>query len=139
MITASSELSIFAPPGAAGKTPTGGVVVTHGMFVGTQDLPANMRDLRQASQAFVELQLRDNPEMRVLESFQSTSLGGLSALYVPIGGESPVTGRNERDIICTTVLPNGKLFYLVLIAPEDEAQVYNPAFLQTLESLQFGR
>jgi hypothetical protein len=95
--------------------------------------------LAQASQAFVELQLRDNPEMRVLDNFKQTQLGGLPALYVAVGGESPVTGRNERDIICTTILPNGKLFYLVLIAPEDEAQGYNPAFLQTLESVRFGR
>lgn len=138
-IPASNELSIFAPPGAAGKTNTGGVVVTHGAFVGTQDLPNNMSDLGAAAQAFVELQLRDNPEMRVLENFKPTKLGGLPALYVPIGGESPVTGRNERDIICLTILPNGKLFYLVLISPEDEAQSYNPAFLQTLESVQFGR
>lgn len=139
MISASDEISIFAPPGAVGKTSTGGVVVTHGMFVGTQDLPANLRDLGAASKAFVELQLRDNPEMRILENFQQTRLGGLPALYVPVGGESPITGRNERDIICTTILPNGKLFYLVLISPEDEAQAYNPAFLQTLESLRFGQ
>lgn len=139
MISGGNDLSIFAPEGAAGKTSTGGVVVTHGIFVGTQDLPDNLRDLGQASKAFVELQLRDNPEMRVLGNFQQTQLGGLPALYVAIGGESPVTGRNERDIICTTILPNGKLFYLVLISPEDEAQAYNPAFLRTLESVQFGR
>ena len=138
MISASNELSIFAPQGAAGKTDTGGVVVTHGIFVGTQDLPNNLRDLEPASQAFVELQLRDNPGMRVLENAKQTKLGGLPALYIPIGGESPVTGRNERDIICMTILPNGKFFYLVLISPEDEAQSYNPAFLQTLESVQFG-
>ena len=138
MITASNDLSIFAPQGAAGKTSAGGVVVTHGAFVGTQDLPNGTRDLGQAAQAFVELQLRDNPEMRMLENFKQTKLGGLPALYIPIGGESPVTGRNERDLICMTILPNGKLFYLVLISPEDEAQSYNPAFLQTLESVQFG-
>jgi hypothetical protein len=138
-VAASNEISIFAPQGAAGKTNTGSIVVTHGMFVGTQDLSPNLRDLAQASQAFVELQLRDNPEMRVLDNFKQTQLGGLPALYVAVGGESPVTGRNERDIICTTILPNGKLFYLVLIAPEDEAQGYNPAFLQTLESVRFGR
>jgi beta-barrel assembly-enhancing protease len=138
MISASNDLSIFAPPGAAGKTDAGGVVVTHGAFVGTQDLPNGMRDLGQAAQAFVQLQLRDNPEMRVLEEFKQTKLGGLPALYVPIGGESPITGRNERDIICMAILPNGKLFYLVLISPEDEAQSYNPAFLQVLESVRFG-
>jgi beta-barrel assembly-enhancing protease len=139
MITASDKLLIFAPPGAAGKTDKGSVVVTHGMFVGIEALPDNMRNLEQASQAFVELQLRDNPEMRVLDNMKSTNLGGLPAMYIPIGGASPVTGREERDIICTTILPNGKLFYLVLISPRDEAEVYNPAFQQTLGSLRFGQ
>ncbi|HEX4950798.1 MAG TPA: M48 family metallopeptidase [Blastocatellia bacterium] len=139
MISAGNNLTIFAPQGAAGKTDTGSVVVTHGVFVGTQDLPPNLRDLEQASKAFVELQLRDNPEMRVLEDFKQTKLDGLPALYIPIGGESPVTGRQERDLICTTILPNGKLFYLVLISPADEVQAYNPAFLQTLESVRFAR
>ncbi|MBS1810516.1 MAG: M48 family metalloprotease [Acidobacteria bacterium] len=139
MINASDNLTIFAPQGAAGKTDTSNVVVTHGIFVGTQDLPANLQNLEQASKAFVELQLRDNPEMRVLDNMKPTNLGGLPAMYIPIGGESPVTGREERDIICTAILPNGKLFYLVLISPRDEAEAYNPAFQQTLASVQFGR
>lgn len=139
MTTASDRLTIFAPQGAAGKTESGSVVVTHGIFVGTEDLPANARDLAQASKAFVEMQLRDNPEMRILANMKQTQLGGLPAMYTPIGGDSPVTGREERDVICTAMLPNGKLFYLVLISPRDEAETYNPAFEQTLASLQFGR
>jgi hypothetical protein len=138
MFNANDKLLIFAPQGAAGKTDKGSVVVTHGIFVGTEDLPTNLRNLEQASKAFVELQLRDNPEMRVLDNMKTTNLGGLPAMYIPIGGESPVTGREERDIICTAILPNGKLFYLVLISPRDEAEVYNPAFQQTLGSIQFG-
>lgn len=139
MINTNDKLLIFAPQGAAGKTDKGSVVVTHGIFIGTEDLPANLRDLGQASQAFVELQLRDNPGMRILDNMKQTQLGGLPAMYIPIGGESPVTGREERDVICTAILPNGKLFYLVLISPRDEAEIYNPAFQQTLSSIQFGR
>ena len=139
MINANDKLLIFAPPGAAGKTETGSMVVTHGIFAGTEDLPANLRDLAQASKAFVELQLHDNPEMRVLDNMKQMNLGGLPAMYIPIGGESTITGREERDIICTAILPNGKLFYLVLISPRDEADAYNPAFQQTLASVQFGR
>ena len=139
MISANDKLLIFAPQGAAGKTETGSVVVTHGIFAGTEDLPSNLRDLAQASKAFVEMQLQDNPEMRILDNMKQTQLGGLPAMYTPIGGDSPITGRAERDIICTTILPNGKLFYLVLISPQDEAEAYNPAFQQALGSLHFGR
>jgi beta-barrel assembly-enhancing protease len=139
MIPASDRLVIFAPQGAAGKTESGSVVVTHGIFVGTEDLPADLQDLAQASQAFVEMQLRDNPGMRVLANMKQTQLGGLPAMYTPIGGDSPITGREERDVICTAILPNGKLFYLVLISPRDEAEAYNPAFEQILSNIQLGR
>ena len=138
-INTNDKLLIFAPQGAAGKTDAGNVVVTHGIFVGTEDLPENLQGLEQATKAFVELQLRDNPGMRVLDNMKQMQLGGLPAMYLPIGGESPVTGREERDVICTTILPSGKLFYLVLISPRDEADAYNPAFQQTLSSIQFGR
>ena len=139
MIETGGELVIFAPEGAAGKTDTGGVVVTHGMFVGTTGLPANARDLGSASKAFIELQLKDNPGMRILENPKQTTLGGLPAVFAPIGGESPITGRDERDVICTAILPDGRLFYLILISPVDEAQAYNQAFEKTLGSLAFGR
>lgn len=128
---------ILAPDGAAGKTQTG-LVVTHGMFVGLQELPANLRDNAAAAKAFIQLQLKDNPEMRVLDNPKQTTLSGIPAIYTPIGGDSPVTGRAERDVICTAVLPDGKLFYLVLISPVDEAQVYNQAFQKVLETLRIG-
>ncbi len=139
MIETGGDLVIFAPEGAAGKTETGGVVVTHGMFVGTAGLPANVRDLGSASKAFIELQLKDNPGMRILDNPKQTTLGGLPAVFAPIGGESPITGRDERDVICTAILPDGRLFYLILISPVDEAQAYNQAFEKTLASLAFGR
>ncbi len=139
MIETGGDLVIFAPDGAAGKTENGGVVVTHGMFVGTAALPENARDLGSASKAFIELQLRDNPGMRILENPKQTTLGGNPAVFAPIGGESPITGRDERDVICTSILPDGRLFYLILISPVDEAQSYNQAFEKTLSSLAFGR
>ncbi len=130
---------ILAPDGAAGKTESGSLVVTHGMFVGTEALPNNLRDLNTAAKAFLELQLRDNPGMQLADNPKQTTLGGLPAIYAPIKGDSPITGRQERDIICTVILPNGKLFYVILISPVDEAQSYSQAFEQTLASLKFGR
>ncbi len=133
------EHLIFAPKNAAGKT-NDGLVVTHGMFVGTFDLPQNLQgDLGKATQAFVRMQLASNPEMQALAEFKQTSIGGRAALYTPVGGDSPITGRPERDVIVTTLLPNGKLFYVVLISPQDEAQKYSNAFEQALGSIRFAR
>jgi Zn-dependent protease with chaperone function len=134
-ITEGDQL-IFAPQGAAGRTNTG-LVVTHGLFVGAA---ANqIRDLGQAAKIFVEGLLQDNPEMQPLGQFNQTQIGNRTALYIPVGGESPVTGLPERDVIVMTLLPDGRLFYVVLISPADEAQNYQQAFEQILGSIQFAR
>ena len=136
--TEAQAESIFAPPGAVAQG-NQGTVITHGMFVGIFDLPPNERELSRVTNAFLQLQLRDNPEMQVQSSPQPLQLGGLPALLTYIGGDSPITGRAERDIVCTAVLPSGKLFYLVLVAPADEAAAYKNAFERTLSSVQFGQ
>ncbi|HYE72972.1 MAG TPA: M48 family metallopeptidase, partial [Blastocatellia bacterium] len=105
-ITEGSEM-IFAPDGAAAQV-DGQLNVTHGMFVGTADLPDEARDLETATEAYVSAQLRGNPGLRVIDAPRQTTIGGHQAIMTTIGGESPVTGRQERDVICTVVLPNGK-------------------------------
>lgn len=130
------NLLVFAPQGAAGRYGDSGIVVTHGVFVGTLQVEGD--DLGRINQAFVEMQLRDNPEMQVLDNPKQTSIGGLPALYTPVGGNSPVHGRPERDVIVTTLLPDGRLFYVVLISPVDEAQAYSNAFQQLLGSIRFA-
>ncbi len=129
------ETLVFAPQGAAGRTDNG-LVVTHGVFVGA--LPVEGSDPGQLHTAFIQMQLRDNPEMQPLDNPKQTEIGGLTALYTPVGGLSPITGRQERDVIVTTILPNGKLFYVVLISPVDEAQAYSNAFQQLLGSIRFA-
>jgi Zn-dependent protease with chaperone function len=134
-VTEGSEM-IFAPQGAAAKI-DGALNVTHGMFVGTAELPRDVRDLQPATEAYVSAQLRGNPGMQVVDAPQTTTIGGHPAMITAVGGESPVTGREERDIICTVVLPGDRLFYLVLIAPQDEAEAYNEAFQRTVASVRF--
>jgi hypothetical protein len=40
------------------------------------------------------------------------------------------------DAIYTTATADGRLFYLVTIAPEDEYQTYQPAFERIIGSLR---
>jgi beta-barrel assembly-enhancing protease len=134
-ITEGNEM-IFAPRGAAAKVGEE-LHVTHGLFVGAVELPANVRDLRQATEAYLRAQLEGNAYLSVIGDARQTTLGGLPAIMTAVGGESPVTGREERDIICTALLPDGRLFYLVLIAPQDEAEAYKSAFERTVTSVRF--
>lgn len=127
---------IFAPNGAAARIDDQ-LNITHGMFAGTVEPPNDARDLETATEAYVAAQLKGNPGLQVIDSARKTTIGGLEALVMAIGGESPVTGRQERDVICTAILPNGKFFYLVLIAPQDEAEQYAEAFKRTVASVSF--
>ena len=130
-------LMIFAPPGAYGER-DGAVYATHGVFAATVDPPAG--DLRQATELFVQEQIRANPDFRVQRGPQQVSFGGGRAAYATVvSGPSTVTGVVEVDIIYTTAAADGRLFYLITMAPEDEYDRYHPAFEQIVRSLQFAR
>ncbi|MBK8312780.1 MAG: hypothetical protein IPL01_01570 [Acidobacteria bacterium] len=45
----------------------------------------------------------------------------------------------EIDVTYTTVTADGRMFYIITIAPEDEAEAYQAAFQQILRSLRFAR
>lgn len=129
-------LFIFAPSGAYGER-DGAVYATHGLFVGAVDPPAN--NLAQANELFVQGQIRANPDFRVTRAAQQVSFGGGRAGYATVvSGPSTVTGVVEVDVIYTTVTEDGRLFYLITMAPEDEYDRYHPAFQQVVRSVHFG-
>jgi hypothetical protein len=49
-----------------------------------------------------------------------------------------LTNRNEVVNVITTQLRNGNLFYVVAVAPENEASNYNYAFRNMLRSIRLG-
>ena len=53
--------------------------------------------------------------------------------------KNAVSGTIEVDAIYTTATADGRLFYLIAIAPEDEYKTYQPAFDHIIGSLQLAR
>ena len=127
---------IFAPKGAYGERGEA-VYVTHGIFVGT--LPAPSNDLASANEALIRQQLETNADFRVQRAPERISLNGRTAYATVVAGPSPVTGVVEIDVIYTTATADGRLFYLITMAPEDEFESYQPAFQQIINSLQLAR
>jgi hypothetical protein len=125
----------FAPRGGYGKLGDD-VVFTHGTLVGVID--AGTADLETATRAFVDAQLRSNPEFAVTSAPRPVTVGGRPGLGTVIGGQSPVTGREEVDVVYTTVTSDGLLFYVITCAPRDEYEAYQPAFRATLESVRLA-
>jgi hypothetical protein len=127
---------IFAPKGAYGKLGDA-LVVTHGIFIGAV-APASS-DLARANEIYVQQQLDINADFRVVRQPQRISIGGREGYATMVAGQSVVTGVTEVDIIYTTATADGRLFYLITMAPEDEFESYQPAFQQLINSLQLAR
>ncbi len=135
-LTADEVNMIFAPKGAYGKLEEN-VVVTHGIFVGA--LKAEGNDLRSANAAFVEEQIRSNPDFRIERGPENYDFGGRQGFATLVSGPSPVTGVIEVDVIYTTATSDGRLFYFITISPKDEYQGYRPAFEHIINSIKLGR
>jgi hypothetical protein len=136
-LVADESNMIFAPKGAYGEM-NGSLMVTHGIFIGAVQPLA--RDLPAATEAFVRNQLGANPDFRVQEQPRAIDLGGGRAAYATIvAGPSAVTGVTEIDVIYTTATSDGRLFYLITMAPEDEFEAYQPTFKQIIASIRLAR
>src|SRR5262245_16094050 len=131
----NSEL-IFAPQGAYGNL-NGNLVVTHGIFIGARSV--QQPDLRSATEAFIQQQLQGNPDFQIQREPQQMNFGGQEGYYAVVSGPSAINGVVEVDVTYTTVTADGRMFYIITIAPEDEADVYKPAFEKIIRSLQLAR
>ncbi|HKQ51727.1 MAG TPA: M48 family metalloprotease, partial [Pyrinomonadaceae bacterium] len=126
---------IFAPAGAYGQIDDG-LVVTHGIFIGVVRPESN--DLEQANAAFVQQQVQINPDFRVEREPRAIDFGGRRGFATIVAGPSPVTGVVEIDVIYTTAAGDGRLFYLITIAPEDEFGNYQATFEKIAASLRLA-
>jgi hypothetical protein len=126
---------IFAPKGAYGQR-EGSVFATHGVFAGV--VAPRASDLAAANAAFVRQQIEANPDFRPRREPERVEAAGRVWYRTHVAGPSAVTGVVELDIIYTTATADGRLFYLITMAPEDEFQTYQPSFEQVITSLRLG-
>ena len=127
---------IFAPAGAHGQAGES-LMVTHGIFTGA--VKPQAAELRSATEGFVRQQLGANADFRVVREPQRISLDGREAYATVVAGPSAVSGVVEIDIIYTTATADGRLFYLITMAPEDEFKTYEPTFDRIIASIKLTR
>ena len=134
-LSADESNMIFAPEGAYGEKEQS-VFVTHGIFIGV--LPPPSSDLRAATEALVQQQVDVNPDFRVIRAPQPINFNGRAGFATAVAGPSAVTGVIEVDVIYTTATADGRLFYLITMAPEDEFKNYQATFEQIINSLRLA-
>lgn len=127
---------IFAPAGAYGQL-NQTLVCTHGLFVGVA--APQSPDLRAANEAFVSQQLAANADFRVVRQPERISFDGREAYATVVSGPSPVSGVREIDLIITAPAADGRLFYLITMAPEDEYGSYQQTFDRIINSVRLAR
>jgi beta-barrel assembly-enhancing protease len=134
-LTADDANMIFAPQGAYGEIGEG-LVVTHGIFIGI--VKPQAAELEAANAAFIQQQVNMNPDFRIARASQAMDFGGRRGYATIVAGPSPVTGVVEIDVIYTTATGDGRLFYLITIAPEDEMKTYQATFERIAASLRLA-
>jgi len=112
------------------------MMVTHGIFVGVLQVKG---DLQSATKAFIQRQIETNADFQPVGQMKQTSIAGQQALVAAVAGPSAINGVMEVDITYTMATPDGRMFYIITIAPEDEADAYKSAFQNILNSLKFAR
>lgn len=127
---------IFAPKGAYGQA-DGSLMVTHGIFIGV--LQPLGRDLAASNTTFIQRQLEDNPDFGVVRQPQSITFGSRPGFVTVVSGPSTSTGVMEIDVTYSTTTADGRFFYIITIAPEDEMPAYKAAFDRIISSLRLSQ
>ena len=106
---------------------------THGVEFGL--MKAASRDLREATNAWLQGVGQSNPEMRVAGQQQQIRMSQRSGLATQLVNPSPLGGQ-ERIGVYTTFLSDGTLFYYLTVAPEKDAAVFEEVFRRIGESIK---
>jgi len=125
----------FAPDGAYGQV-QGQTVFTHGVNVGVTQAQGN--NLRDATDYFINSLAQGNQNLRAQGGYQRGSIDGRTALAITLSNVNEATRRNERITVYTTLLRNGQMFYLIMVAPQNDYGTFQSAFSNVLRSVQLN-
>ncbi len=122
----------FVPQNGYGEL-KGQTVFTHGVEFGL--VRPSSRDLREATNLWLNGVHETNPEMRKTSEQRTFQISQRSAIETPLANVSPLGGVEVINVY-TTFLVDGSLFYFLTVAPEADAEKLLPAFRQIEQSIR---
>lgn len=125
----------FAPEGAYGQY-QGSAVFTHGVNFGVAQTQS--RNLQQATNEFLRSLAQGNGNMRQRTGLQRTTLSGRTAYTTSFTNVNEATGQAESVTVVTTQLRDGRLLFMIAVAPENEAGNFQNAFRTIMRSVQIN-
>ena len=115
----------FAPDGAYGQVQNQ-AVFTHGVNIGV----ANTQFLSNLGVG--------NGNLRQRSGLQRTTFGGRTGLTTSLSNINEATGQSETVTVITTQNRDGKLVFMLAVAPDNESGSYQTAFRNVLRSIQIA-
>ncbi len=128
-----SNTVVLAPEG--GYSQNGNrTTFTHGLEVGL--IGNESHTLEEATDELIDGFSQSNPELRQRGNYRRETIGGRTGLTAQFTNRSDATGDQELVTLSTIQLRDGSLLYLVGVAPQDEADVYDQAFRRARQSIR---
>jgi hypothetical protein len=126
----------YAPEG--GYRANGGRLegVTHGFQIGVAQGTGG--NLQQDTDQLVAAFAQSNPQLRRQEGYSRDTVGGRTAVRTTLTNQSDITGQQEVISLATTRLNDGRLLFLVGVAPQRDAGTYNEVFRRVRQSIQLN-
>jgi hypothetical protein len=128
-----SNAVTFAPDGAFGQV-NGQSVFTHGVEVGVDR--SELHELPEATSDFIQALKQSNRRLSVRSESVNAIVAGRRALQTTLDNVSDATGQSEVIQLLTTRLRDGKLFYIVAVAPSADVGGYQRTFDQIVRSIR---
>ena len=122
--------------------PDGGVVsgsLAWGMTISPYDADthgAPRVSLDDATDQLLGVLQRNNPAMRVTRDRQPVRVAGFQGYVTEASNDSPAGGV-ETDWIVTVSASNGRLYYFVGVAPQNDFFEYHRSFQDVIDSVRF--
>lgn len=129
--------SITIAPESGLITRNGNTEIAYGAILSYFIPDNNSSDLRSATNDLIHHLHVDNPRLEATSKGRATRVGGTSGLLTDLSSSSPL-GGDETDWLLTAMRPQG-LFYLILIAPRNNAGQLQNALQKIQDSIRFNQ
>ena len=95
-------------------------------------------NLQQDTDQIVSAFAQSNPQLRRQEGYSRETIGGRNGVRTTLSNQSDITGQPEVISLATTQLNDGRVLFLVGVAPQRDAGTYNDVFRRVRQSLQLS-
>ncbi len=126
----------YAPQGGYFRAQSGQSAFTHGVQIGVTRAGGN--NLQQATEQLVRSFAQGNPQLQRQGGYSAANIGGRRGLTTTLSNVSEATGDTEAVNLSTVQLRDGRLLFIVGVAPANEARAYANTFNRVRQSLQIA-